>query len=94
VPALTWQDDGDGAGLRRETLARGHQVTALVLHPEKLEAHPQLTAVKVDVQDTPRWHNSSRKLADQPLTIAKRQAKGAAVSQSRHRNGQLPNDFL
>ena len=42
-----------GSGLLKEALARGHQVTALVSRPEKLEAHANLTAVKVDVQDTP-----------------------------------------
>jgi len=40
-----------GSGLREELLARGHQVTALVGHPEKLPAQPGLTAVAVDVQD-------------------------------------------
>ncbi len=41
-----------GSGLRKELLSRGHRVTALVGHPEKLAPHPNLTAVKVDVQDT------------------------------------------
>jgi putative NADH-flavin reductase len=41
-----------GSGLRKELLSRGHRVTALVAHPEKLAPHPNLTAVKVDVQDT------------------------------------------
>jgi putative NADH-flavin reductase len=41
-----------GSNLLKEALARGHQVTALVSRPEKLAAHPQLNAVKVDVQDT------------------------------------------
>jgi putative NADH-flavin reductase len=41
-----------GSSLLQEALARGHQVTALVSRPEKLTAHPQLNAVKVDVQDT------------------------------------------
>jgi putative NADH-flavin reductase len=41
-----------GSGLRKELLSRGHRVAALVAHPEKLSAHSNLTAVKVDVQDT------------------------------------------
>jgi len=41
-----------GSGLRKELLSRGHQVTALVTHPEKLAAHPNLKAVKIDVLDT------------------------------------------
>ena len=31
-----------GAPLLQEALQRGHQVTALVRHPEKLAAHPRL----------------------------------------------------
>jgi hypothetical protein len=41
-----------GSALREELLARGHRVTALVAHPEKLPAAPHLTAVAVDVLDT------------------------------------------
>ncbi len=41
-----------GSGLRNELLSRGHRVTALVTHPEKLSPHPNLTAVKIDVLDT------------------------------------------
>lgn len=40
-----------GAPLLQEALNRGHQVTALVRHPEKLSAHPQLTALQADVHD-------------------------------------------
>jgi uncharacterized protein len=38
-----------GSAIRKEALERGHQVTAIVIHPEKLKLHPSLTAVKVDV---------------------------------------------
>lgn len=38
-----------GTALRREALARGHQVTALVSQPQKIEAAPRLKAVKADV---------------------------------------------
>ncbi|MFI8579380.1 NAD(P)-dependent oxidoreductase [Ectopseudomonas khazarica] len=41
-----------GAPLLQEALQRGHQVTALVRHPEKLAAHPRLNAVQANVQDT------------------------------------------
>ncbi|RIA20634.1 hypothetical protein DFO61_4248 [Ectopseudomonas oleovorans] len=41
-----------GAPLLQEALNRGHQVTALVRHPQKLAAPPQLTAVQADVHDS------------------------------------------
>jgi hypothetical protein len=40
-----------GSGLRKEALARGHHVTALVTNPAKLEPAPNLTVAKVDVLD-------------------------------------------
>lgn len=43
-----------GSGLLREALARGHAVTALVQHPQKLDAAPGLTAVQADVLDPAR----------------------------------------
>lgn len=41
-----------GTPLLQEALNRGHQVTALVRHPQKLAAHPQLTAMQADVHDS------------------------------------------
>lgn len=41
-----------GSGLLKELLSRGHQVTALVAHPEKLELHHGLKAIRIDVLDT------------------------------------------
>ncbi|HRP95640.1 MAG TPA: NAD(P)-dependent oxidoreductase [Rhodocyclaceae bacterium] len=41
-----------GSGLRKEALARGHAVTAVVSNPAKLEAADGLTVVKADVLDT------------------------------------------
>lgn len=41
-----------GSALLEEALARGHQVTALVGHPEKLASRPNLTVLKTDVLDT------------------------------------------
>lgn len=43
-----------GSGLLKEILARGHQVTALVAHPEKLTASPHLSPVASDVRDPAR----------------------------------------
>ena len=43
-----------GSGLLKEALARGHAVTALVQHQQKLSAQPGLTAVQADVLDTAR----------------------------------------
>ncbi|MES2130537.1 MAG: NAD(P)-dependent oxidoreductase [Pseudomonadota bacterium] len=40
-----------GSALLAEALARGHHVTALVAHPEKLTASTELTPVAADVQD-------------------------------------------
>jgi putative NADH-flavin reductase len=40
-----------GSALLKEALARGHQVTALVIKPDKLASHPNLTAVASDVLD-------------------------------------------
>lgn len=40
-----------GSKLLNEALERGHQVSALVQHIEKLPAHAALTAVKADVND-------------------------------------------
>ncbi|GAB3358140.1 NAD(P)-dependent oxidoreductase [Lysobacter tyrosinilyticus] len=40
-----------GSALLNELLERGHQVTAAVRNPERLPAHPALTAVSVNVQD-------------------------------------------
>jgi putative NADH-flavin reductase len=40
-----------GSGLLKELLSRGHRVTALVTHPEKLAPHANLKAVKIDVLD-------------------------------------------
>lgn len=41
-----------GSGLRKEALARGHQVTALAGNPAKLAPAAGLTVVKADVNDT------------------------------------------
>ena len=40
-----------GAALLEEALNRGHQVTALVRHPEKLPQHAGLAAQRADVHD-------------------------------------------
>ena len=38
-----------GSAILREALDRGHQVTAIIRHPEKLPQHPSLVAQKGDV---------------------------------------------
>jgi putative NADH-flavin reductase len=38
-----------GSTLLQEALNRGHEVTALARHPEKLTPHPRLSMIKVDV---------------------------------------------
>ncbi|WP_374555831.1 NAD(P)-dependent oxidoreductase [Aquitalea pelogenes] len=40
-----------GSAVLQELLARQHQVSAIVSRPERLPAHPQLTAVKADAYD-------------------------------------------
>ncbi|MBD2838568.1 NAD(P)-dependent oxidoreductase [Pseudomonas sp. JM0905a] len=40
-----------GSAVLSEALQRGHQVTAIVRHPEKLPRHTSLTAVKGDAYD-------------------------------------------
>lgn len=40
-----------GGAVLREALNRGHQVTVLVRHPEKLPPHPRVMAKKADVFD-------------------------------------------
>ena len=41
-----------GTPLMDEALNRGHQVSALVRHPHKLAAHPQLNPVQADVHNS------------------------------------------
>ncbi|MDN4149196.1 NAD(P)-dependent oxidoreductase [Pseudomonas tohonis] len=40
-----------GSAVLAEALQRGHQVTALVRHPEKLAAHEHLKALQADIHD-------------------------------------------
>src|SRR6218665_375009 len=40
-----------GAAVLQEALNRGHQVTGIVQHPEKLPSHANLKAVKADAYD-------------------------------------------
>ena len=48
-----------GSALLVEALHRGHKVTAIVRHPEKLEKRDGLTATAGDVYDTDSLHHSS-----------------------------------
>lgn len=49
-----------GSALLREALNRGHEVTAIVRHPDKLEPRERLVANGVDVNDTDRLAASIR----------------------------------
>jgi putative NADH-flavin reductase len=39
-----------GSAILQEALQRGHEVTAIVRHPEKVKPHPKLRPLKADVQ--------------------------------------------
>ena len=41
-----------GSAILQETLQRGHEVTAIVRHPEKLQPHQKLRPAKGDVYKT------------------------------------------
>ncbi|HET9844303.1 MAG TPA: NAD(P)-dependent oxidoreductase [Nitrospira sp.] len=41
-----------GSALLKEALDRGHEVTAIVRHPEKLQPHPKLRPQKADVYNS------------------------------------------
>jgi putative NADH-flavin reductase len=48
--AIIGASGGIGSFIRDEALARGHQVTAIVRHPEKITVqNPRLTVVKADI---------------------------------------------
>ena len=49
-----------GSAILKEALSRGHQVTALAAHPEKLPSTPGLTALGTDVLDTERLASQLR----------------------------------
>jgi hypothetical protein len=71
-----------GSALRKEALARGHKVTALVGHPEKLEAAANLTPVAADV-------------LDQPLLAAQLRGHDAVISAfSGHAQGNVYDYYL
>ena len=47
--AITGATGFVGSAILKEALDRGHEVTAIVRHPEKLQAHPKLRPQKGDV---------------------------------------------
>ena len=49
--ALIGATGNAGTPLLNELIRRGHEVTAIVRHPEKIAAHPKVTARKGDVLD-------------------------------------------
>lgn len=56
-----------GSAVLQELLARGHQVTAPVRHPEKLPSHTGLHAIQADVHDSTRLQAA---LADNEAVIS------------------------
>lgn len=72
-----------GSAILKEALNRGHEVTAIARHPEKLEAQNHLTAVKSDVMDSDEL---SKILKGNDLVIS---AYNAGWT-----NPELYNDFL
>lgn len=56
-----------GSALREEALSRGHQVTALVSHPEKLQSADNLRVVQADVQNS---DDLAAKLAGADLVVS------------------------
>jgi putative NADH-flavin reductase len=71
-----------GTALRSEALARGHEVTALVRHPEKLPPHDHLRAERVDVFDT------------QALATQLRGSDAVISAFSGHSHGDIRADYL
>ncbi|HEV2355870.1 MAG TPA: NAD(P)H-binding protein, partial [Puia sp.] len=49
-----------GGEILKEAVNRGHRVTVIVRHPEKIASHPQVTAVKGDVFDVDGLSRSLR----------------------------------
>jgi Putative NADH-flavin reductase len=47
--AITGATGFVGSAILKEALDRGHEVTAIVRHPEKLQAHPKLRPQKGDI---------------------------------------------
>lgn len=63
-----------GSEILTEALNRGFDVTAIVRHPEKLTAHPHLTAIKGDVFDQ---HDLSKLLIGHDAVISAFNAFGS-----------------
>ena len=51
-----------GSALLKEALDRGHEITAIVRHPDKLAPRERLVAIGIDVNDTDRLAASIRGL--------------------------------
>lgn len=74
-----------GAALLKEAASRGHSVTALVRHPEKVEKLNNVTALKADVNDTDAL---AKQLAGHDIVIsAYNPGWGDANIQQSHING-------
>ncbi len=71
-----------GAPILQELLARGHHVTALASRPERIAAHPNVTALGVDVMDVAA------------LTAALRGADAVVSSFSGHASDDMVGYYL
>ena len=56
-----------GSAILQEALQRGHEVTAIVRHPEKVQPHPKLRPLKADVQ---KGDEVTRSVADHDAVIS------------------------
>ncbi|MGH6760235.1 MAG: NAD(P)-dependent oxidoreductase [Phyllobacterium sp.] len=56
-----------GTAILKEAISRGHAVTALVRHPEKIAGAPNVTVEKVDVLNT---DDLARKLANHDIVVS------------------------
>ncbi len=56
-----------GSAILKEALQRGHEVTAIVRHPEKVKPHPKLRPHKADVQ---KGDEVTRSVAGQDAVIS------------------------
>src|SRR4026209_1076948 len=56
-----------GSAILKEALDRGHEVTAIVRHPEKVKSHPKLRSLKGDINNE---HEVARSVAGHAAVIS------------------------
>ena len=77
-----------GSALLKEALSRGHKVTAVVAHPQKLAPQPNLTVVGVDVLDEPAL---AQKLRGHDVVISAFSGHAQADVLDYYLRGKRPN---